>query len=182
MIDQDTAGNAAQVKIYNEVKEELEQLKNTALLNFPDADQIEDIYPMSDIERGMVYISSLNPEEALYHDQFVLKMPKEMDVVVLKQAFTLLIQKHNILRTAFPQALEDLHVVYKSIEFDIDYFNIEYINGQKLKDTIEEYLVEERKNPFDVTRAPLWKASVFGHKKYTFLSFNFIMPFWMAGV
>ncbi|MBB5635252.1 amino acid adenylation domain-containing protein [Pedobacter cryoconitis] len=173
LIDEHTADHSAQVKNYNEVKEELEQFKNAALLNFPDKDQIEDIYPMSDIERGMVYISSVNPEEALYHDQFVLKMPKSMDVVLLKKALTLLVQKHNILRTAFPQAAEDLQVVYKSIEFDIDYFNIEFVNGKKLKDTIEEYLAEERKNPFDVSKAPLWKASVFGHKKYNILIFQF---------
>ena len=35
---------------------------------------MEDFYPLSDIENGMVYYSWKYPDRALYHDQFVYQL------------------------------------------------------------------------------------------------------------
>ncbi|MBB6503040.1 non-ribosomal peptide synthetase, partial [Pedobacter cryoconitis] len=175
LIDDNTAENEHKLQVYQEVRDEFERLKELALPAFTDADQIEDIYPMSDIERGMVYASLLNPEEALYHDQFVIKIPKNFNQEIIKKAFDILVKKHSILRTAFSLdvASEDLQIVYKTIAAEIDYFDITAVRSEDIKNIMEAYLAKERNRPFVMQKAPLWRASVFGWDKYNMLVFQF---------
>ena len=62
----------------------------------------EDVYPLSQIQQGMVFYSKLKPEEPLYHDQvlYMIGFP-EFNSELFCQTFQFLINKHAILRTYF---------------------------------------------------------------------------------
>ncbi|HLP61404.1 MAG TPA: amino acid adenylation domain-containing protein, partial [Candidatus Deferrimicrobium sp.] len=67
---------------------EIDTLKNRLMdiLEFPAG--IEDVYPMSDIQEGMVYHSLKEKEAALYHDQMVYQpVIKNFKPEILKKAF-----------------------------------------------------------------------------------------------
>ena len=59
-------------------KEEIENIKQRILNDeklvalLPE--DYEDIYPMSDISKGMVYASLMNPGMGIYHDQFIYEL------------------------------------------------------------------------------------------------------------
>ncbi|SFE91411.1 non-ribosomal peptide synthase domain TIGR01720/amino acid adenylation domain-containing protein [Chitinophaga sp. CF118] len=175
LVDSRTVNHTHNIEVYNTVKDEIEMFRKNALAGLEDADLVEDIYPMSDIEKGMIYVSQLYPKEALYHDQFVCQIPKTFDAALLKNAYELLARKHSILRTAFRLDTDgnDLQIVYQSVTPNIPAFDIQSLNGNEIKIQVEQYLEQERGIPFVVDKAPLWRATVFYHRDWNLLAFQF---------
>ncbi|ASZ12168.1 non-ribosomal peptide synthetase [Chitinophaga sp. MD30] len=145
------------------VREELSDLYEEMLPVMMAPENIGDIYPMSDIQSGMVYASLVNPALAVYHDQFIYQLSERVDVHIFKQALSLLTQKHEILRTAFKLDLHNtgMQIVYKSVSIAVDTADITHITEEEAREYVKTYLEEERKRPFDVHNPPLWKFTIF---------------------
>ncbi|SHJ71295.1 hybrid non-ribosomal peptide synthetase/type I polyketide synthase, partial [Aquimarina spongiae] len=145
------------------IKSEFETYKNDLLENIlvDKIDEIEDIYPATDIQKGMIYYSML--DQGLYHDQMVhiLNYPKNI-IDNLEEAIKLLINKHSILRTAFYQSKEELlQVVFKEAELNITHFDISSAKRNEQQQTINNVLVEDRKHPFSIKNPGLFRFLVF---------------------
>ena len=143
------------------IREELQQLSKSLLPLLPNPDSIQDVYPMSDIQTGMVYTSLIDPELGIYHDQFSYPLVKNLNTGLLEKALVLLIEKHEIFRTAFNLDIypEGLQVVYKSVPLKIEYINLEDTDTDET-DFIKKFFAKERKSPFRVTEAPLWRFAI----------------------
>ncbi|HVI46050.1 MAG TPA: amino acid adenylation domain-containing protein, partial [Chitinophaga sp.] len=148
-------------------EEVMPQLENAAL--------IEDVYPMSDIEQGMVYSSVLNPDEALYHGQFVYNIPAAFSAEIVREAFAAIVSRHSILRTAFRlnTAGHDLQVVYRSVDVKVGSFDLTMMTSSEVEETIGAFLEQERSKPFVFHEAPLWRATVFELKQHNIYVFQF---------
>ena len=148
----------------NRIKAEIESLKQDILKHFDSRDIIEDIYPMSDIEKGMVFASLVNPESGVYHDQFVaqVKYPDFKKERFLK-ALKIMVEKHGILRTGFNVAdfETEVQIVYKKVPVTTWHMELHGKKREEQKRFIEEYLHSERNRPFDVSKPPLWRLSCF---------------------
>ncbi|MEO1627420.1 MAG: condensation domain-containing protein, partial [Bacteroidota bacterium] len=116
---------------------------------------------MSDIQKGMVLLSILNPETATYHAQFVHQIPC-VDVALFEKALELLAEKHEILRTHFEMERysKEVQFVDKSIEFKLEQIDLQELSAPQQEAAIEAYLARERQRPFDVRKAPIWRAAV----------------------
>jgi amino acid adenylation domain-containing protein len=148
---------------YAEVEAEITALKNEVLKTRADAALIEDIYPMSDIQSGMVYASLVNPELGIYHDQMGHLLAKGLDPVVLEKALSMMAQKHAILRTTFDlhSHTEGLQIVYKEIPVKVQYLDYSQLTDDEAKIQIDNYLKDERTRPLQMDKAPTWRATVF---------------------
>ncbi|WP_212004502.1 non-ribosomal peptide synthase/polyketide synthase [Chitinophaga sp. HK235] len=175
VVDNKAATAEYREAVYQEVNETLDRQKESLLPLLKETANIEDLYPVSDIERGMLFISLMNPTEALYHDQFVGKLPKTFDATIVRQAYELLIARHSILRTGFRMGLhdQDIQIVYKSVQVEVPTYDIRHLSGPEVKAAIEQYLEEERTRPFVIEDAPLWRASLFSLKDCNLLVFQF---------
>ncbi len=142
----------------------VENLKQEVARKYQIPAGIEDFYPMSDIEKGMVFASLLNPEEAVYHDQFVfqLKLPG-LQPDIFQQAFELCIEKHSILRTSFDieNYNENLQFVHKNISPQIHHFDISGKERSEQESYLADILNTGRKTPFVLSSPPLWRMSTF---------------------
>ncbi len=127
-------------------------------------EDIEDIFPMSDIEKGMVYYSYKYNEDAFYHDQSILQFSVEkFDIQCMKKAIALLITKHSTLRTAF-LTKHFAHIIYKYKESFVDKIVYQDLSAM-MKNTQESYIIKymegSRKKPFELSKPPLWRISFF---------------------
>jgi surfactin family lipopeptide synthetase A len=142
---------------------EMEELKTRVLAQnkLPwDINEIEDIYPMSDIEKGMVFHYLKNPHQAVYHDQMIHQMKyKEFDPQRFKKALVLMVEKHSILRTSFNMEdfQEPIRIVHKRVGIDIKHVDISNMEKHQQEDNINQYLAEDRQNPFNTAVPPLWR-------------------------
>ncbi|MBV8253654.1 MAG: amino acid adenylation domain-containing protein [Chitinophaga sp.] len=136
------------------------QQKNALLSTLPNADAIEDIFPMSDIQSGMIYASLRHPEDAIYHDQFSSRMSLDTDISRLEKVLSLISARHGILRTAFllDGNAENMQVVYKSVQTPLAV--VDMSDQEESMELVNDYLRKERSTPFDYAQAPLWRAAV----------------------
>ncbi|MEK4732085.1 non-ribosomal peptide synthase/polyketide synthase [Paenibacillus sp. FSL L8-0641] len=148
-------------------REELELFKQRILMNETLSEKLpsdmEDIYPMSHIELGMIYHSKKDYENAVYHDQFAFHLnDKDFDFPAFKEAMLLMTSKHDILRTVFN--LEDfetpVQIVYKGSSLDIEQIDIMNFSRTGQVEYINKYLENDRANPFDISK-PLWRIRIF---------------------
>ncbi|MEI6412616.1 MAG: condensation domain-containing protein, partial [Bacteroidota bacterium] len=64
------------------------------------ASSIEDIYPLSALQEGMLFEWMMNPDSPAYFVQLEINLGNRVDVGLLKNAWQQLIKRHAILRTA----------------------------------------------------------------------------------
>ncbi|WP_025742940.1 non-ribosomal peptide synthetase [Aquimarina pacifica] len=150
------------IELYSKVKKSIEQLREEVVTQILDVNNIEDIFPLSDIQRGMMFSSLMNEGKAIYHDQFAYKISR-VNVKSFEKALALMIEKHAMLRTGFDLEThnEPIQIVYNNISYSIDYKELSHLLAQEQIEYISEYIHNERKRPFNFSIAPLWRCSIF---------------------
>ncbi|MFD2785408.1 amino acid adenylation domain-containing protein, partial [Hymenobacter rubripertinctus] len=129
-----------------------------------DAENIDDIYPMSDIERGMVYASLVNKQVSVYHDQMVRQRHfSSFDLDRFRRALHLMVDKHPILRTAFDVSRfeTEVQIVFKHIPVVCEFQDLSHLALAEQEQAIRTYLDAELATVFDVAQAPLWRMAAF---------------------
>jgi tyrocidine synthetase III len=119
----------------------------------------EDVYPMTDIELGMVYHNVAEAPAALYHDQFVYSIEdSRFDPARLTRAVELLVRRHPILRTSFHLTgfPEPMQIVHRTRAVAIPY---EELSGAG-EPEMEAFLADDRNVPFDLRAPGLWRMRV----------------------
>ncbi|MFH1059251.1 MAG: amino acid adenylation domain-containing protein, partial [Pseudomonadota bacterium] len=122
----------------------------------------EDLYPMSDIELGMVYHSLEDP--GLYHSQMLVPLHEAaFDLERLHRAFVLLAAKHPILRTGLnPAGFEQpIQIVYRAVEPDVAYEDLSRLDPAGQEAFLREFLAADLARPFVFHQPPLWRMRVF---------------------
>lgn len=161
-IGQQIASQEQEQSLRDSIESDIRQLKERILSEIDDPQDIEDIYPMRDIQKGMVILSDLSQGTGVYHDQFVFQIPM-VDKEIFHKAFSLLVSKHATLRTQLDLATysSSVQIVKKEISFDIDYRDISHLDTKEKKVYIHEYMLAERKRPFTAGDELLWRISLF---------------------
>lgn len=164
--DGDIQAVSGEDQLMEEVASEIEALKNRILSqnDIPGSNEIDDIYPMSDIEKGMVFHSLKESSVAVYHDQMVRQVRyPDFSPQRFEKALELMVEKHPILRTAFNmEDFEDsVQIVYKKIEADFFHRDLSHLGRTEQEAHIRDLLAEDRKNPFVIDAAPLWRCRTF---------------------
>ncbi|HLP59354.1 MAG TPA: condensation domain-containing protein, partial [Candidatus Deferrimicrobium sp.] len=130
-----------------------------------DLDNIEDIFPLSDIQMGMIYESLIPGTASVYYNQAVIPFKdKNFDFERFKWAVSLLVDKHPMLRTGFnfEDSEEPVQVVYKKIPLDIEYHDLCRTEPSTREDYIKSCLQREREKFFDIAGSePLWRIRIF---------------------
>ena len=162
----------------NQGLEAIDFIKNSVLasLNGIDADAVEDVYPMSDIQKGMIYESLKYEGASIYHDQMINHREfKDFDVSVFRKAMQLMTEKHEILRTGFnlQDYDQEVQILYKQVEIPVVYEDLSQLQSLKEQEkVIAAFLQSELLHPFDVTQAPLFRMAAFnlGNDTIVFVS------------
>jgi amino acid adenylation domain-containing protein/non-ribosomal peptide synthase protein (TIGR01720 family) len=127
-------------------------------------DNIEDIYPMSDIEKGMVFHALKDPGQAVYHDQVVHQLTYPgFAPGRFKKALALMVDKHPVLRTGFnlTDFEEAVQVVRKKTHVDMEHQDISHMEPHGREEYIKVFIAEDRQNPIDPSSPPLWRMRTF---------------------
>ena len=149
---------------------------------------LEDAYPMTKLQIGMVYHSGRDPASAIFHDVFSFRFRMEWDEAKLREAIGRLTERHSIYRTSFDLGGrgEPLQLIHKSV---IVPFTIEDLRGRSDDDqkfALVEWIEREKGRPFDWTRPPFLRLHAQRYRDDTFqliVSFHHaIMDGWSLAV
>ncbi|WP_223270155.1 non-ribosomal peptide synthetase [Nostoc sp. 'Peltigera membranacea cyanobiont' 213] len=82
------------------------------------SEDIEDAYPLTKLQAGMVFHSEYSVDTGLYHDIFSYHLRSPLDLNILQSAIADLISRHPILRTSFAIAefQQPLQLVHHTVK------------------------------------------------------------------
>ncbi len=128
-------------------------------------DNIADIYPLGDVQKGMVFHTLKDPKGGVYHNQMVLGLTeRQFDTARFRDALMLMMAKHAILRTGFDLSSfdEPVQIVYKTIEPDLDIEDLRLQGKDSAHRHVNHYLSLDRTRPFMFEdQKPPWRMRLF---------------------
>ncbi len=123
---------------------------------------IEDIYPLSPMQQGMLFHYIYEPESAVYVEQLTVRMEGELDVEAFQKAWEQLVQRHPIFRTAFvwEDLDEPLQVVHRQVTLPFERLDWREKSAAQQKNAIQQFMAAEREKGFDLLVAPLMRLAL----------------------
>jgi amino acid adenylation domain-containing protein len=118
---------------------------------------IEDIYPLSPMQQGMLFHSLLAPESGAYIVQSCYEIQGNLNRTAFEQAWQQVINRHSILRTAFVwENLEKpLQVVGREVKALTLYQDWRHLAPEEQQTQLKFLLKTQRKQGFNLAKAPL---------------------------
>ena len=149
-------------KVRKKVEEELEETRKTLLATSEESDKIEDIFPLTDIQNGMVLYYLKDEKKEVYFEQFVFEAKyAKFNQEKYKQAIEYLVMENPILRTAFDmdEYLQPVQIVYKEYEMKYQYKRFE--DEKTAKTYLEQTLEEDKARKFEIAKdEKLWRFQI----------------------
>jgi len=134
---------------------ELDELtRNTPLL--------EDIYPLSSVQHGLLFHSLYAPNGGLYFEQKSCLLRGKLNSAAFRAACEAVVNRHPILRTSFrwENLDEPLQVVHHKIEVPWTDFDWRTLGPFAQQQRLEEFLKDDRAKRFDPGVAPLMRMAL----------------------
>lgn len=118
---------------------------------------VEDAYPITELQLGMFYHNELNPLSAVYHDVFSFRIQAAFDEDKLREAIRRLVQRHSVLRTSFHLAdfSVPMQLVHQTAEAQFTAEDLRATPAEEQVKLLEAWVETEKHRAFDRTRAPL---------------------------
>ena len=124
---------------------------------------LEDAYPLTQGQAGLVYHSMLVPGSSMYHnvDSMCFRVPR-FDLDKFQQAVGCVVARHPILRTALDlkNFSEPLQLVYKQVNLPITFDDLRHLTSSEQKIVLQSYTEVEKHHHFHLEKPPLLRFHV----------------------
>ena len=120
---------------------------------------IEDAYPLSPMQQGMLFHSLYAPESGMYIEQTRFELNGNLNVPAFIQAWQQLTDRHPVLRTAFVwENLEQpIQIVGRQVKLPWEMQDWRTIPIAHQSAKLEDLLEADRRQGFDLAQAPLMR-------------------------
>ena len=143
--------------------------------------ELEDIYPLSPMQEGMLFHSLLNADAGSYFEQISCTLDGTFDVMALEKSMDDLVARYDVFRTMYlSEGYErPLQVVLKNRKPEFNYADVRHECLQNSKeDIIRNYQIKDRTRKFRLDKDVLIRLSVLqtNNDEYVFIwSFHHIL-------
>jgi len=126
------------------------------------AELIEDIYPLSPMQQGILFHTLYGPGSGLYLEQLSCPVYGDLDREAFALAWRKLIQRHTILRTAFDweEVEEPFQVVFGEVELPWEEQDWRGLADGEQARRLKEFLRADRARGFDLASPPLIRLAL----------------------
>src|SRR5215510_3403809 len=134
---------------------------------------VEDIYPMSPLQQGILFHSLYEPASGMYLLELSGHLEAAVDASAFRHAWEHVIRRHAVLRTGFvwEGIPKPMQVVRRSVDLPWHEEDWRGINKTEQEVRWKNFLLTNRKQIFDFKRAPLLRLALIrtGEESYYFL-------------
>ncbi len=137
-------------------------------LTFPPG--VEDAYPLTMLQAGMLFHSALDSQSAVYHNVAGFHLRARFDAEAIRRAAQSLIDRHPVLRTSFNLGdySEPLQLVHGEVEVPLEIDDLTDLTPEAQQTAIDEWTEREKHRHFDWSRPPLARFHVHLRSDSTF--------------
>ena len=123
--------------------------------------RVEEIYPLTPLQQGLMFHTMFAPGSGFYIVQFRLVL-QELNKPAFKRAWQQVIDRHQILRTAFVSegVNELLQVVLSKVALNWREEDWRVFSPPEMDQKLQEYLQWDRTTDFDLRQAPLMRFAL----------------------
>jgi natural product biosynthesis luciferase-like monooxygenase protein/amino acid adenylation domain-containing protein len=156
-----------------------------------DTSSWQDVFPLTAIEKGLLFQSLLSPELAMHHDQFCLDfVDGNFAMDRLRHAASLLYRTYEILRSSYrvhglDEPAQIIHRVDAAAP-DVQFTDLRHLDERQQQAAIADLMMSDRACPFDPVRPGLLRFYVLRRteSRYTLLnvSHHLILDGWSHNV
>jgi amino acid adenylation domain-containing protein len=123
---------------------------------------IEAVYPLSPMQRGMLFHSLYAPDSGVYFEQLSCTLRGDLNVAAFQRAWQRVIDRHPILRTSFAWKNLDktLQVVHRHVPLELEYRDWRVYSPAEQDARLESFLQNGRARGLDLSRPPLLRLGL----------------------
>ncbi len=117
--------------------------------------------PLSFAQQRLWFFEQMEQGTATYNVAMALRMTGKLDVAALRAAFQAIVDRHESLRTHFEQVDgRPVQVPHAALVLDVPLLDWRAMPAGQQEQDLPALAAQERFTPFDLTRAPLLRASI----------------------
>ncbi|MCA1636567.1 MAG: amino acid adenylation domain-containing protein [Acidobacteria bacterium] len=133
-------------------------------------EDIEDAYPLTMLQTGMLFHSEFLPDSPTYHDILTFHIRAPFDEQVLGMVLHRLTKGHPVLRTSFDLSSfsRPLQIVHAGVSVPLDFEDLRGVSPADQEQIITSWIEEEKGIKFDWTKPPLLRMQVHQRSDETF--------------
>ncbi|WP_235843092.1 condensation domain-containing protein, partial [Metabacillus fastidiosus] len=150
--------------------------------------EIEKIYPLANMQQGMLFHALEDPTSGAYFEQIVIEANGSIDPHLLEESFNVIMERHELLRTAVEYEITEKprNVILKDRKIGFNYRDIRCQSVEQQKASIEQYLKQDQEKGFDFGRDSLIRLELIqiGEEAYKLIWSNHHILFdgWGRGI
>ncbi|NQY62230.1 MAG: amino acid adenylation domain-containing protein [Alteromonadaceae bacterium] len=155
---------APQTGAYTPADFPLAQLQNSELVDLQnDYPLLEDVYPTSSMQSGLIFHNLLNDQKDAYVNQTFLDLRGELDLSAFRRAWHYASLRHSILRTAFVGMQRELPLQLVVDDIDLDWVELDWRekSEQSAHEEFEAYRYDDKHKGFDFAKPGLMRFAIF---------------------
>jgi amino acid adenylation domain-containing protein len=124
---------------------------------------IENIYPLSPMQQGMLFDTLYASSSGVYFVQVAWTLRGGLDAPAFLRAWQEVVDRHAILRTGFAwERLErPMQIVRKKATLPVHEQDLRALPNEEQARVIDAYAAEDRARGFELSRAPLMRVALF---------------------
>jgi amino acid adenylation domain-containing protein len=123
---------------------------------------VEDLYPLTPVQEGMLFHTLDDPEAGHYVEQFLCRLRGDLDRSALQESWHRLVARHPTLRSTIHWTEFDrpCQVVHRLVEVPADYQDWRGLSPLEQDERLESYLYADQRRGFDPSRPPLSRLAL----------------------
>jgi amino acid adenylation domain-containing protein len=133
-------------------------------------EDIEDAYPLSMLQAGMLYHMQLLPDRPAYHNVCSYQIRAAFDATIFEEAVNRVVARHPALRTSFDLARysEPLQLVQRVARMSIPVDDVRHLSAKEQDEFLNEFVESQWKTLFDLSSPPLIRIHIHRRTNETF--------------
>lgn len=128
------------------------------------ARNVQDIYPLSPLQEGIVLHALLEPDQGVYVDQLVSEVaaPGGVDAERFRAACEHLCARHAVLRTAvsWEQSTQSIQLVLRDVRLPLTVLDWRDLPEAEQEERLAGWLAEDRRRGFELAAPPLLRLAL----------------------
>ena len=125
-------------------------------------EDIEDAYPLTMLQSGMLFEGAYNEEAAIYHNVGTYHLQAPFNLRVMETAIRQVMQRHPILRTSFDLTSfsEPLQLVHPNVKLPLLVDDLRDFSESEQEERVARWFEEEKRKPFEWNIASLLRFHI----------------------
>ncbi|MHC5747096.1 MAG: amino acid adenylation domain-containing protein [Nostoc sp.] len=123
---------------------------------------IEDFYPLSPMQQGILYHSLAAPKSGNYFEQFSWTLQGKLNITPFHRAWQHVVERHSILRSCFvwEGLKEPVQVVHRQVTLPWEEYNWQHLSPDEQQQKLEVFLQSDRSSGLELTQPPLMRLTL----------------------